>query len=114
MKRLEHAARGDLESFELLDGSRYYFDRMEAHKAVFLHWFACIEAGNPYDWPPAPELLQKLCEARDVDSALEVVASKDEILPYDRDILITERRLEPRSLVAGRDVYDQVVEDLSE
>jgi hypothetical protein len=47
MKRLEHAARGDLESFELLDGSRYYFDRMEAHKAVFLHWFACIEAGNP-------------------------------------------------------------------
>ncbi len=26
LKRLEHAARDDLESFELLDGSRYYFD----------------------------------------------------------------------------------------
>ena len=49
-----------------------------------------------------------------MESAFEAVASKDEFLPYDRDLLITERRLEPRSLVAGRDLYDQVVEDLSE
>jgi hypothetical protein len=112
VKRLEHAAREDLVSFELLDGSRYYFD--PASPELFMHWIECAKAGNPYAWPPAPEILQKLCEARDVDSALEVVASKDEILPYERDLLITERRLEPRSLVAGRDVYDQVVEDLSE
>ena len=114
IKRMERAAKGDLESFELLDGSRYYFDRLETHRLMFMHWFACARAGNPCDWPPAPEILQKLCEARDLDSALEVVASKGEFLPYDRDLLITERRLEPRSLVAGRDVNDQMVEDLSE
>jgi hypothetical protein len=114
IKRMERATKGDLESFELVDGSRYYFDRLETHRLMFMHWIECAKAGNPYAWPPAPGILQKLCEAREVDSALEVVASKDEILPYDRDLLITERRLEPRSLVAGRDVYDQVVEDLSE
>ena len=112
LRHLLKVARGHLESFELLDGSRYYFD--PASPELFMHWFACARAGNPCDWPPAPEILQKLCEARDLDSALEVVASKGEFLPYDRDILITERRLEPRSLVAGRDVNDQMVGDLSE
>jgi len=29
MKCLEHAARGDLDSFELLDSSRYYFDPLK-------------------------------------------------------------------------------------
>ena len=114
IKRMERATKGDLESFELLDGSRYYFDRLETHRLMFMHWFACARAGNPCDWPPAPEILQKLCEAREVDSALGVVASKGEFLPYDCDLLITERRLEPRALVAGRDVYDQMVGDLSE
>jgi hypothetical protein len=29
-------------------------------------------------------------------------------------VLVREREIRPRSLVAGRDVYDQYVEDLSE
>ena len=33
---------------------------------------------------------------------------------YDPEALVMERRLEPVSLVAGRDPYDQEVEDLSE
>ncbi len=37
-----------------------------------------------------------------------------EWLPYDREALLRERVIRPRSLVAGRDVYDQEVEDLSE
>jgi hypothetical protein len=37
IKRLEHAAQGGLASFELVDGSRYYYDRLEAAKETFLH-----------------------------------------------------------------------------
>jgi hypothetical protein len=41
------------------------------------------------------------------------VGSSD-YFPYDRQTLIDERRLEPISLIAGRDVNDQEVSDLSE
>jgi hypothetical protein len=37
-----------------------------------------------------------------------------DLFPYDPEMQVTERRLEPVSLVAGRDVHDQEVEDLSE
>ena len=114
LKRLERGARGDLASFELLDGSRYYFDA--ASWETFLHWSACIRAGNPPNWPEPPEVLHKLCEAKDVERALELVKGEGQylLIPYDPEVLINERRLEPRSLVTGRDVYDQELEDLSE
>ena len=37
IRRLERDARGHLESFELLDGSTYYYDRMETYKELFMH-----------------------------------------------------------------------------
>jgi hypothetical protein len=37
IERLERRAREDLESFELLDGSTYYYDRLETYKELFLH-----------------------------------------------------------------------------
>jgi hypothetical protein len=116
LKKLERSAVGELGSFELRDGSRYFFDRLQTYVAVFLHWSECGLAGNPPDWPEPPEVLRRLCEAKDVRAALEEVplGGTDDFLPYDREILINERTLEPRSLVAGRDPYDQAVEDLSE
>ncbi len=113
IKRLERDARGDLASFELLDGSRYYYDT--ASPVVFMHWYDCL-GRNPPDWPEPPEVLKKLCEARDPAGALKDVVGEgtDDFFPYNKEILISERRLEPRSLVVGRDPYDQVVEDLSE
>jgi hypothetical protein len=119
LKRLERGARGEMGSFELLDGSRYYFDPLSGE--LFLHWCDCIRAGNPPDWPEPPEVVRKLCEARDVRRALEELTDPGVVgtsgftcLVYDAETLINERRLEPRSLVAGRDAYDQAVEDLSE
>ena len=119
LRKLERAASGDLESFELLDGSRYYFDA--AGPTLFMHCHDCIGAGNPTDWPEPPEVLLKLCEAKDVRVAFEAVMggstdsfTYDDIFPYDPETLVNERRLEPRSLIAGRDVHDQEVEDLSE
>jgi len=37
LKRLEREACGDLESFELLDSTRYYFDPLETYAERYLH-----------------------------------------------------------------------------
>ncbi len=114
LKKLERAAREELVSFELRDGSRYYYD--PGSPDLFMHWYDCACAGNPADWPEPPEIVRKLCEAKDVRAALEEVrgGGSSDFFPYDPEVLMRERRLEPRSLVVGRDPYDQEVEDLSE
>ena len=112
IKRLERDARGDLASLELLDGSRYYYAPVGE---LYLFSYDCLEA-NPRDWPGPPEVLVKVCEARDPAEALEQIMSPAifDIFPYSKEIIVTDRRLEPRSIVAGRDRQHQAVEDLSE
>ncbi len=124
IKRLERASREDLESFELLDGSRYYFDPLSWE--LFLHWCDCMKAGSAHNWPEAPEIMRKVCEAKDVEGALGAVFAEGAwgSLVYDPEILIGERRLEPRGLVTYRDPetgewspgdpYENPREDLSE
>jgi hypothetical protein len=124
VKRLEHTAREDLASFELLDGGRYYFD--PASPTLFMHWCECATAGSAHDWPPVPEVLRKLTEAKDVERAIELVRGEGswDFLVYDIDTLISERRLEPRGLVSRydpdlgehvvRDPYEEGPGDLSE
>ena len=112
LERLERAARDTLVSFELLDGSRFYYNLQTFE--LFSHWMACSKAGNPDKWPEAPEAVRKVTEAKDPEAALELISGGAEWLPYDRESLLRERVIRPRSLVAGRDVYDQEVEDLSE
>jgi hypothetical protein len=124
IKRLEHAARGALASFELLDGSRYYFD--PASPELFMHWYECGKAGSAHNWPEPPEVMRKLAQAKDVERAIELVRGEGswDFLVYDIEVLISERTLEPRGLVsrydpvAGEhrvlDPYDYEPEDLSE
>ncbi len=112
LQRLEQRARGSLVSFELLDGSRFYYNPQTME--LFLHWVECAKAGNPDKWPEAPEAVRKVTEAKDPEAALELICGGALWLPYDLEALLREREIRPRSLVAGRDVYDQEVEDLSE
>jgi hypothetical protein len=112
LKRLERAARGELESFELLDGRLYYHNPQTFE--LFMHWMACTKAGNPDKWPEPPEAVRKITEAKDPEAALERISGGAKWITYDLEALLTEREIRPRSLVAGRDVYDQEVEDLSE
>ena len=112
LERLERVARGTLVSFELLDGSRFYYNPQTLE--LFLHWTKCLDAGNPDKWPEAPEAVRKVTEAKNPEAALERISGGAAWLPYDREALLRERVIRPRSLVAGRDVYDQEVEDLSE
>jgi hypothetical protein len=118
------ATSGGLASFTLLDGSRCYFD--PASPNLYMHWLACIKAGSAHHWPEPPEVLRKLTEAKDVEQAIELVRGEGswDFIPYDIEVLITERRLEPRGLVnrydpvldehVPQDPYDEVAENLSE
>jgi hypothetical protein len=112
LKRLERNASEDFESFELLDGSTYYYDRLETYKELFLH--ACdVQLGDADEWPEPPEIYRKMCEVRDPAAVLErfkpeepqrALVNLAEL--YDTDVLVHERRLVPLSV--------EPVEDLSE
>jgi hypothetical protein len=120
LRRLEQGASEGLASFALLDGSRYYYDASSGAAELYLFFFETIGA-DPADWPEPPEVLLKMCEAKNVRGAFEAVMGGgpdsfvyDDIFPYDPEILINERRLEPGSLVAGRSAYDRELDDLAE
>jgi len=97
LRRLQKAAEGELESFELLDGSRYYYDTMETAKELFLHSYDC-HLGRPWPAKLVPQIYLAVCEAKDPAAALERLVPSDKAawfieLPYERDTLINERRL---------------------
>ena len=108
VRRLEKAAEGELESFELLDGSRFYYDPMEAAKELFLHGYDCALGCAVSE---VPDIYLAVCKAKDPAAILERLVPSDKAawfteLPYDRDVLVSERRLVP--------VEHDPVEDLSE
>jgi hypothetical protein len=101
LRRLRLDMRSGLESFELLDGSRYHYDTMEVNKELFLAAFD-LQLGKV---PDPPELFRKLCEAKDPAAVLDRLAPENPERAfvnvaemYDRDILINERRLVPAEL----------------
>ena len=112
MKRLERDAREDLESFELLDGSTYYYDRLETYKELFLHAYDVL-VGETDKWPELPEIYRKVVEAKDPAAVLELLRPENPQVSlvnveelFDTDVLVNERRLVP--------LTHAPVEDLSE
>jgi hypothetical protein len=116
VKRLERAVRGDLASFVLKDGSRYYFN--PASGECFLHSMDCLraqgsEAGEPFPGPP--ETIKAIARARDRRAALNQLYPNGSfgMFPYEVEALIERGELVPRSLVAGRELGEPLP-DLSE
>jgi hypothetical protein len=89
LKRLQRETRKHLGSFELRDGTTYYFDPMATYAEMFLHAHD-TELGRGEDWPEHPE-----------------VAFVNPADLYDLDALVNERRLVPIK-------HPEPVEDLSE
>ena len=109
IKRLEREARGDSDSFLLLDGSRYWYDAAEAAEELFLHAYH-LGLGRMEE---PPELYRMLTRAKDPAAVLERLkpessaeAFVDPSALYDRDVLVNERRLVP--------LVGEPPEDLSE
>jgi hypothetical protein len=112
LKNLKRDARGELESFVLEDGSRYYYDRLETYRELFLHAYD-VQLGDADKWPEPPEIYRRICEAKDPAAALERLRPENSqgafVNPaelYDTDVLVRERRLVPLAV--------DPVEDLSE
>jgi hypothetical protein len=110
LRRLEQAARGHLASFELRDGNTYYYDYLETAKEMFLHSIKCHTADTLEEWPAPLQIHVKLLEAKDPATVLAHLdlpgGPQFAPLPYDRAVLITERRLVP--------LFTGPVEDLSQ
>jgi hypothetical protein len=112
IKRLERSAREGLESFELLDGTRYCCDRLETYKELFLHAYD-VQLGDAHKWPEPPEVYRKICEARDPAAVLERFkpenpqsAFVDPAALFDTDALVNERRLVPISYEPPEDLSE--------
>jgi hypothetical protein len=110
LTHLERAARGEVESFELRDGSRFYFDYLQTARAMYLHSIKCHTADTVEEWPAPLQIHLKLLEARDPATVLTHLdppgGPQFAPLPYDRNTLISERRLVP--------LFTGPVKDLSE
>ncbi len=100
LKRVESAARGDLESFTLTDGSRHYYSPSSPER--LLHSFDCLRAGyagEPY--PPPPPAIEALTRARDRAAAFQQVAGGNfGLFPYEVEPLIERGELVPREMIA--------------
>jgi hypothetical protein len=112
IKRLERDASEDLESFELLDGSTYYYDRLETYKELYLHAYD-VQLGDADKWPEPPEVYRKMCEARDPATVVERFKPEDPQRAfvnlgelYDTDVLVRERRLVPLSHTPPEDLSE--------
>jgi hypothetical protein len=120
LRRLERGARGDLTSFILEDGSRYYYNPESGE--CFLHACACIRAGYEGEpFPEPPQTIKALTRARNKAAALDTACGGGGaslgLLPYEREALLERGELVPHSLVAalvaGRELGEPL-EDLSE
>ena len=115
LKRLERGSREDLASFVLEDGSRHYYDPQSGE--CFLHSMDCLRAqGDGVPFPEPPETVKAIARAKDRRAALDQLypGGSFGVFPYEPVALVERGELVPRSLVAGRDLGDGPIPDLSE
>jgi hypothetical protein len=67
LRRLERRSKAGLESFALTDGSRYYYDPIQAYVEFALFTYNLIGGEEP----EVPEAYRKLEKAADIRAALE-------------------------------------------
>jgi hypothetical protein len=115
VRTLERIARGQVESFELADGSLHYYDPVSPER--FLHTMNCLRAqGNgETTFPEPPETVRAITRAKDRAAALEQVYGSGSfvIFPYDTEALMERGELVPRPMVVGRELGEWLP-DLSE
>ncbi len=112
IKRLERDASEGLESFELVDGTTYYYDRLETYKEQLLYAYD-VQLGAADKWDKPPEIFRKMCEAKDPHLILERFKPEnpqgafiDPADLFEWDALVNERRLVPISYEPPEDLSE--------
>jgi hypothetical protein len=113
--KLQRAMLGKLDSFELADGTRFFFDRQEAFSQAFMFFSDSMKADHNGEPRPAPpEILRAVAGARDrADALSRALGGFAHLLPVDEGALLSRGEFVGRSLVAGRELGEPL-EDLSE
>jgi hypothetical protein len=114
LRRFEQAARDYLESFELEDGSRFYYDPASAE--VFLHSMECLRAQGEgkTTFPEPPPVVTAIARAKNRAAAFEKVFDGTfSVVPYDTEALVRRGEFVPRSMVVGCELGEPLP-DLSE
>jgi hypothetical protein len=113
MRRLENAARDNLASFELVDGSRFYYD--PASPELFLHICDCLTNHDKPKRPEPPEMVKALARAKDRRAAFSQTVEGGDmgLFPYEVEALVERGEIVPRSLVVGYELGEPLP-DLSE
>ena len=116
LRKLEKSMQGKLSSFDLADGTRYFFEPMQAHKAAFGYWSDSLRADYRREpRPEPPDILQAVAGARDRGDALDAVEAGYSFLPVDREALVKRGEFLSRPLVAAEEDEDlDPGQDLSE
>ncbi len=117
LKSLEKALRGNLDSFELSDGTRYYFSLEETWETAFIHMTDCLRAqAEGVSFPEPPEICHAIARAKDRRGALEAIGGGRSalLLPYERDALVERGELIERSMVRGHELGEGPLLDRSE
>src|ERR671933_1890088 len=112
LKKLEREARGEMVSFELVDGSQHYYDPTSGE--LFLHMCECLRNHDKPERPEPPEFVKALARAKDRQAAYSAVfGAYRDMLPYDEQALVEQGEIVPMSLVVGRELGEPLL-DLSE
>lgn len=104
LRRLERVMRGQLVYFELVDGSRFFYEPEAAFWELFLHGSNSLSADCRSERrPEPPEILEAVVKARDRRSAVERLYAQDPapLTAYDLEALVERGELVARSFLAG-------------
>jgi hypothetical protein len=110
VKKLERTARGQLASFELADGTTYYYNEMEAKKRVFVHALDCtLNLGDAGEDPP--EILRMIARAKDRRAALKSFLPRQErgpigtfnMFPYELEPFLERGEFVPHTALVDHD-----------
>ena len=112
LRRLEKQMQGKLSSFELADGTHYYYEPEKVWSELFLHGAKCLDAdyrSEPRPEPPA--ILQAVAKARDRRSVGERIypPGATPFTAYESKALIERGEFIPRSFLANHD-YEEMRE----
>ncbi len=109
--RLQALLRGQLASFELADGSRYFYEPEKAWTELFRDHSDSMRADHRSEpRPDPPPILEALARAKDRRSAVERLYASDPAPPtaYDLEELVERGELVPRSFLAGHSHEESV------